>query len=336
MNQIFSYALVVIFAVLLPFQEWPDVNEHWVRNDYYVHLIKLIQELAGILEPRFIYSSEHENFFSGLWTEEKFRDYKLNYIKIPFVVAILFLINKISIRSKDEVLIFSPPFIFSLMTISNEPFAIFLITISYLLVYQRKILLPITVGFIATIVDRSMVANYFSICILVLYLRVPTKFFIYFICFISFIFLFFGLDVFKLLFDNWSFYGLSNQDITFNNEFGKRNLLALLATISGLYGWISIHPEPWFIYYFLVIFLFSFGLFICNIHEKLEFFIFICPVFIILAIIPTLSQARYYPILTLLFWRLTWIGFKFFLNSKLLFCSLFTLMTLCGLVISHL
>ncbi len=338
MNQIFSFLLVFIFAIFLPFQEWPDVNAHWDRGNYYVQLIKSIQELLGLLEPSFVYSNEHEHFFSGLWTQEKFRVYKLNLIKIPFVFVILFLINKVSIRCTGAALIFSPPFIFSLMTISNEPFAIFLIVISYLLVYQGKILLPITIGFIATIIDRSMIVNYSSIFLMLLYFRLPIKFFIWFsILFFSILsFLIIRQETIKYLLDNFYFYGIYWQDIIFNTYYGDRSFLALLATLSGLFGWISVRPEPWFIYYSLVIFLFIIGLFICDTHLKIEFLIFLFPVIAILFIISSLSQARYFPVLTLIFWQIVWVGFSSFFRSRFIFCSSFTLMIFYGLFLSHL
>jgi hypothetical protein len=337
MSQFFSYTLVFIFSMLLPFQEWPDANIHWERGGYYVQIIKYVQEIMGILEPDFIYNQEHSAFFSGLWTSEKFRVYSLNLVKIPFVFAIIFFINKISIHSTGSVLIFSPPLIFSLMTISLEPLAIFFTFLSYFLIYQKKILLPIAIGFIATLVDRSMIVNYLSIIILILYFNLKSSLFYKVIfTFILFIFfLFFSNDISYFLLDNWSFYGLNGQDILYNKEFGGRNILSLLATISGLYGWVSIRPEPWVFYYLINIILFLIGFFICNNQKKLEFFIFLIPVLVILSILPPVSQARYYPILTLIYWQMVWFGFNFFLKSNLVFCLLFTLMTFSGIVLSH-
>ncbi len=76
----------------------------------------------------------------------------------------------------------------------------------------------------------------------------------------------------------------------------------------GLYGWMSIRPFPFFLYYPVISLLFLVG-FLSSPAPRQSFFAALLLLsFLVLWIIPTLAQARYYPLLALVFWGMVVSG----------------------------
>lgn len=335
-NSFFNYLIMIVFAVLIPVQEWPDTSVHFERKTFYSQFILNFSQLLDIPYPKFL-ASENFSFFSDTYIYQTYRgDSLINLIKLIFIIPLFLTLNRFSLSLINEKLPFSPPLIFALLIPSLEPFAIALIIISFLYIKSGKIFTGAILGFIATIIDRSMVPSLVGIIILacIYSFNDKKKFYILIITSIFLLILFFynltlltqsPMD--RIL----NYYGISQGDINYNVQFGQKNIYALIASLSGLYGWMSLRPFPWFFYYGIIIVCFLIGFIKSSKEKKVQLFIFLIPTMIVLYILPPLSQARYYPILILLYWENILLGTKYILKKDEFVLFVITFMTIVGL-----
>ena len=352
-NNFGNYSLFFIFALLIPFQEWPDVNQHYqfkdyefssfsgqVLNDYIILLksiyIKLFDQILIFLEidqPLFLQKKEQILFFADTYLFYNFdNDYIINLIKLIFIIPIFFLVNKVSKFSLNKNICFAPPYIFSLMQSSIEPFAILLITVCYIFMISNKFFLGLFIGFIATMLDRSMVPSLLSILLflgIMQFLNFKKTNLAFFIIIISIIAA--GISIFYLNDLILKFYNLSYADKVYLSQFGRLNYIKLVSSLSGLYGWMTLRPFPWIMYYFLIITCFIFGAIKLEKMQKIQLFSFIAFTLFTIFNYPPFSQARFYPLLTLICWETILIGAKSLFGRIDYFISTVILMTFLGL-----
>ena len=331
----FNYLIMIIFVLLIPIQEWPDANTHFARENIYSEFILKISHFFNISYPKFL-ASNNFSFFSDKFIYQTYIGDKIpNLIKLILIIPLIYILNKFSVLTIDKSLSFSPPLIFALLATSLEPFAIGIMIIGFFYVKVKKFFLGFFLGFIATMIDRSMVPSFFGIIFLASYLVFNDKkkliFFIsvfFYIILVLYFTNFFSMSAVDPIF---SYYGLTDDEINYNLQFGERNIFALLASLSGLYGWMSLRPFPWFIYYTIVILCFAIGFLKTNKYKKFELLIFLMPTVIVLYFLPPLSQARYYPILILLYWENILLGAKILFKRDEVFSFLVLIMTSIGL-----
>jgi hypothetical protein len=322
-----NYFLVIVFAVLVPFSEWPDTSQHWHIKNSYANLIDILAQFFKIQDPTFLKTPQLD-FFSDTYFFYSFSFDSINLLKLIFIITIFYFLNLISLKYNKQVLIFSPPYIFSLLSISNEPFSIALITISYIFCLSNKFIFSTVIVFCATLIDRSAVPSLLSILVMIIYINFNLNK-LFFLIIFSFFFLFLILNL--SLDPLFSFYNITIDDFERSSIFGKKKYFSLIASLSGLYGWLTLRPFFWVLYYIIIIFFFIVG-FIKSDHEKKIFFL-ICFFFSFLTLefLPSLGQARYYPILTLLYWELIIIGVKNYFKRVDFFIFSVILMTILGL-----
>jgi hypothetical protein len=104
--------------------------------------------------------------------------------------------------------------------------------------------------------------------------------------------------------------------------------------LSGLYGWMSLRPFPWPVYYSIIIFFFIYGFYKSDRYKKILFVLFLFSSLITLKIIPPVSQARYFPILTLLYWESVLTGVKYIFGRIDIFIFTVTVMTTLGFLLA--
>ena len=336
-NSIANYFILALFISLHPFAEWPDANTYFERDYIFVNYIKNNLNFLYINFPSFK-SVVNSNFFSDtLFFDKNINSFLYNFLKLPFACLMLYFINFQSYKATKEVIVFSPVLIFSLLSISNEPFAITLIVISFFMILQKKLYLPIFLAILSVILDRAMLTSLIGI---ILYLIISNinfkinKYIILFLIFILFInlgFLIVNTDI-NFIKTILSFFGITYFDIESNQNFGSTNYLAIIASLSGLYGWMSLRPSPWFIYYSFVIGLFLIGFIYSDNQYKIKLICFVLPVILTLLILPPLSQARYFPILTIFYWEGIMHGAKIIFKGTNITIILILFMTFLGLL----
>lgn len=329
-----NFFLIFIFILFVPYQEWPDANQHFSANTIYSQMYRYIMDFFNLRNVEFV-QKENLNYFSGKFfffnTEI---DFWINTVKLIYVIPLFFILNKLSHLFDGGDIVFAPPLIFSILHPSAESFSIFLILLSFILCRSGNILSALVIGFLATLMDRSMVPTFSFIILLSFFLKIKnfkTQQLFFFIIIIFLIVSYFFLNGFYEYIFN--FYSLSKGDIHYLNKSGSNAYFALLASLSGLYGWMSLKPFPWFLYYFTIIFFFLLGLTKINQQKKIELFISFFVVFFLILLLPGLNQARYFPVLILLFWETILVGFKSIFARTDLFLYLVILSTVFGLFI---
>lgn len=336
-NSIANYILLFIFVALIPYQEWPDVNTHW-EMDSYSYIIRNISTYIGFIPITFEPSNNFSFFADKYIFESNISERFINLIKLLFIIPLFYSLNNISLKYSNRVLPFVPPLIFSILSSSIEVFAIFSIILSYIFIVSNRTLLSLIIGVLATFIDRSVVPSLVGIIIFATYLRFENYFRIHIILLISFltivslIIINFFISFDDIVLQIFGFYSISNNDLIYNQQFGERNYLALISSLSGLYGWMSLRPFPWFIYYSLIILAFLIGIYVSDGKKKLRFLFFLIPVVIVLYFLPPLSQARYFPLLTILYWETVLTGVKYIFNRTDIFIFLVIVMTIAGLL----
>ena len=172
-RQIFAYVLVICFAFLVPFQEWPDTYSHWnVSLKFYAKFLYDISDILGFQEIEFVHTKNFDFFSDQMVTVSEYRSYWINLLKLPFVILALAILNKAWAASIPHSggLPFAPPFYFSLMAISLEPFAIVISVFGFVLMQRKKIILGCFLGLVASLVDRSMAPTFGGLLLLGLYI----------------------------------------------------------------------------------------------------------------------------------------------------------------------
>lgn len=332
-----NYIILLLMVFLIPIQEWPDTNDHW-NNKIYSKALAAFTYIYGIVPPSFESSLNHSFFSDSLMFFSQWSDHFKNLPKLIFIIPSLYILNILSTSAVNRPLTFAPPFIFSILSVSLEPIAIIVITASYLLLLSKRIMLALFIAFVATLIDRSMVATLSGIIIYAAYIQFSIKFRYIFYIFLVLILLvlFSPLGFFEnIFFDILNYYGISKQEIAYNNQWGNNNIFALIASLSGLYGWMSIRPGPWILYYSIIIILFIIGFIKVDHEKKIEFLFFLIPTLAVLYILPPLSQARYFPILTLLYWETLLTGAKYLFGRIDILVFSVIGMTLIGLLLAH-
>lgn len=313
-NSLMNYLVMVVFVMLIPLQEWPDTSTHFERRSIYSEFYLNIIQYFNISYPKFIPSGDFSFFSDKLIYQTYTGDRIINLFKLIFIIPLFFIMNKFSYSLIDKKIPFSPPLIFALLASSLEPFAISFAVISYFFVKAKKFFFGILLGFLATIIDRSMLPTFIGIIVFCAYLgfNKRVKFYIIISIILYFIFSFYIISLSPRvpLDPILNYYGVTDDDFMYNNQFGDKNIYSLIVSMSGLYGWMSLRPFPWIFYYGIVILCFVIGYLQSSNFNKIELLIFLIPTLIVLYLLPPLSQARYYPILILLFWENILLGAK--------------------------
>ena len=334
-NSFANYFMMFVFVMLIPLQEWPDTSIHFERETIYSELFINIIQFFNLSYPKFIPSGDF-SFFSDKFIYQTFTgDRVINLFKLIFIIPLFFIMNKFSSSLINKNLPFAPPFIFSLLASSLEPFAISLVVISFLYAKAGKVFVAILLGYLSTLIDRSMLPSFISIIVLCTYFAFNNKAKFYILISVLFYFIFtlyiISLSPIATLDPILNIYGITNEDIIYNAQFGQNNTYALMASLSGLYGWMSLRPFHWIVYYGIVLFCFALGFYKNSNSKKIEFLIFLIPTMIVLYLLPPLSQARYYPILILLFWENILLGAKTIFKKDEIFTFQVIIMTTLGL-----
>lgn len=325
-----NYLLIIIFAVLVPFAEWPDSSQHWNSKFFYANLIDILRQIFKIEDPFFIKKSSNYYFSGTYFFYSNFFD-SINLLKLIFIIPMFYFLNLISLKYNKQVIIFSPPYIFSLLNISNEPFSIFLITLSYIFLISKKFFFSFLLITCSTLIDRSALPSLFTIVFIIIYTNFNFKKIFFFIIFFSFC-LFFIFNLNLLLDFFLSFFNLTEKDFITSSQFGKYNYFSLFLTLSGLYGWLSLKPFLWLLYYMIISFFFIIGFLKSDNKKKFFFITSLSFSFLTLYFLPSLGQARYFPILILLYWELIFIGVKNIFKRVDFFIFILILMTILGLL----
>lgn len=335
-NSIANYFLILVFVFLIPFEEWPDTNTYFVRDYFYSNYLNSMINFFDIKIPNFDTSSSFKFFSDKYIFNSNASGIYINIFKIPIAFSLLFIINFYSHKYLRGPIIFSPVFIFSILSISNEPFAITLITVAFIMSMSKKIYLPIFLSVLAVLIDRSMVTTFLGLLIYLSVINLSSNFIK--ISFIIIISIFFTILLLIISYLNIPIinnilllFGISDDVIIYNQLSGQNNIPALIASVSGLYGWMSLRPSPWFLYYPLVFVLFLVGILSSDSDSKFTFVCFLIPIIFTLILLPPLSQARYFPVFTILCWQSIMLGSKKVFGDIKITILLVTIMTMFGL-----
>lgn len=312
-NVVLSLTLMLIFFIGHSIHEWPDAHDQIERSisgeKFYppASVVDSYAESPVLSNTHTFFSSTHMYAPSGFPIAE-------NVYRAPFVIAFILLICYVFQVSGFKYASFSPPLIFALAQPSQEAFAIFIFVMGFVLIESRRIL-GFAILLLSTFIDRSMVPSVILLFFINFvpfaldYIKRPRLglFVCFFVAFLSK-----NIKPFHFLSEltsiDISFYNLSLDDVVYNSNFGERNIEALAASVMGLYGWMSIRPEPFWLYYLVVIIAFFYGFAKTDDETKSMFYASLTISILTMWILPPISQARYYPILCIVFWRVIYNG----------------------------
>jgi hypothetical protein len=314
---VFSSLLIIIFMALVPIVEWPDAMDHIERRlaNETIYPFDFFSLLSQIDYPTL---NRHHNFFSDQHIYQLSPDNLfINLERLPIILFFCFTIYGFAKRFGSGLILFCPPLIFSLAAPSQEVVAILMLLIA--VVVQRKLAIgTVLFSLLAMVFDRSMVPNATflilysvsaafralvlnrrSVLVLGLFLLIFSK-------------LFSPLVLIDLLNETKiTFYGFAVSDLDGLSQFGQSNLLALIVSTMGLYGWLSIRPFPFFIYYLGLAYLFLVGFLSSQPKTQSLFIALFLVSYCVLWLLPPLAQARYYPLLSMMFWGIIMEGVIF-------------------------
>jgi hypothetical protein len=336
----FAYVLVITFTVFVPITEYPDALEHISRKQqgqtFYPFDIFLALEELSIPTLNNTYS-----IFADQYMYLPAADYFLiNLQRLPIVLGLILGIYLLVRITKGRLLFFCPPLIYSLIAPSQEVFAIIAILASLVLSYKSR-LGAILFAVLSVLIDRSMAP---SATFLLLYVvahpfravvtnRKFTLLASVFIIFVTSI-----LSPLDLI--GWAdgdtnlFFNITSWDIIAAAEVGQNKFLALAASTMGLYGWLSIRPFPFWIYYPVITLLFVVGFVISKPSVQSIFISLFLVSYLVLWLIPSLGQARYYPLQTIAFWSMVISGARAVKINLIAYYCFITLATVAGCLIS--
>lgn len=335
-NSIANYFLILVFVFLIPFEEWPDTNTYFVRDYFYSNYLNSMINFFDIKIPNFDTSNSFKFFSDKYIFNSNASSIYINIFKIPIAFSLLFIINFYSNKYLRGPIIFSPVFIFSILSISNEPFAITLITVAFIISMSKKKYLPIFLSLLAVLIDRSMVTTFLGLLIYLSIINLSSNFkkisfIITILIFFTFLLLIISYLNIPIINNILLLFGITDDVIIYNQLRGQNNIPALIASISGLYGWMSLRPSPWFLYYPLVFVLFIVGILRSDSDSKFTFVCFLIPIIFTLILLPPLSQARYFPVFTILCWQSIMLGSKKVFGDIKITILFITIMTMFGL-----
>jgi hypothetical protein len=330
----------MIFMALIPITEWPDSYENISRAAYGLKSYPLnaayLNEIIADRNPltdRF--------FFGDLYFFKPKLDYYLSNIeRLPIVLGMLATLYFGASKNKSKELPFTPPLVFAICAPSQEAIAIFILTLAFVLSEYRKTA-PIILCGIALALDRSMLPEATFLLLILIFpffrrLVLSPRSVITAMLFLAFFCNYFkASEIFSIHpFDQIKIMGISHWDIEYFADSGKNNIKALATSIMGLYGWMSIRPYPFWIYYCLIGSLFAIGFIRVSWSTRSFFCSLFIPSYIVMWLIPTLSQARYYPLLTIVFWSITFFGAQSIKFSKSALSIFILLSTFIGCVVA--
>jgi len=340
LDLIFVCMLVVIFSLLVPATEWPDAMDHIARKlaQTTIYPIEVFWSYTNLQPP--VLNGEHSVFADHYMYRPSFDYFLTNLDRLPvvmmLVIGLYFLANKVN----GELFLFCPPLIYSLASPSQEAIAVFILLAAGI-VSQKSPLGTVLLAFLSMIIDRSMVP---SAVFLALYAAVaPFRYCVMNrrLVLLAGLLLLAATSVVSpsdLIGDSSNktrlIYGLAVEDIRIAAEHGQHKFLALAASTMGLYGWMSIRPFPFWIYYPTIMLLFLIGFRTSNPSQQSICITLFLISYLVMWSMPSLAQSRYYPLLTLAFWAMVFSGARAINVSEISFYSFVTLTTIAGCVAS--
>lgn len=313
-NLLFACVLALIFGLLIPITEWPDAMDHLSRKatQQTIYPPDLSSLLASLPTP--ILNGEHRFFADHYMYQPQSRYFLVNLERLPFVLTAIVALYLLASKVDIELLLFCPPLIFSLAAPSQEVIAIYILLVAAI-ISHKHVTAAVLLAVLSIAIDRSMAP---SAAFLVLYAAVPLFRAIVLerkAVAIAGVLLLIGASLVSPLdlisgADNTSrlILGLTVEDIRDGAQHGGQKFLALAASTMGLYGWMSIRPFPLWIYYPAIMLLFAVGFLASQPSQQSLFLALLLLSCGVLWLMPPLSQARYFPLLTVVFWGIVLRG----------------------------
>lgn len=311
---VFSCLLAVIFIAVIPIVEWPDAWDHITRRlahqTYYPP--DLLSDYVNLPAP--VPNGEHI-FFGDHYMYLPLGSYfGVNLERLPIVVMTLFVLYWLASKVENAHLLFCPPIIFALAGPSQEAIAILMLLFAVVIRHKYQVGAAL-LAILSMLIDRSMTP---SAVFFLLYVALPSVRAIalnFRLMVIIGVLLIVGTNLISpldLIGDTENktklILSLTVEDVRDAAQHGGQKYLALAASVMGLYGWMSIRPFPFWIYYPLIMLLFSVGFLTSQRAQQSLFIALLSLTIVVLWLMPTLSQARYYPLLALSFWAMVISG----------------------------
>lgn len=311
-----SIILALIFLMLIPITEWPDAYTNILRSSdglkFYppnaTYLLKIMGHLESIRGEENTFFKEAYKFFP----QNKL--FLANLSRLPLVICMILISHSLAKKKGEYALPLTPPLVFSLCNPSQESVAIFILLCAFLIMVRHKYISTL-LCILSVTIDRSMAPNAaFLILINIspyvrLLLSSPKS-----ILLIAFILIFItqryqAVDIFSIpYFSQFELLGITHWEVKYNADFGKNNLYALAASVMGLYGWMSIRPFPFWIYYPVIAIFFMLGFKKSDWSRRGLFLALLLVSYLTMWLLPPVSQARYYPLLTISAWSIIFSG----------------------------
>ncbi len=311
---VFACALVVIFTLLVSVMEWPDAMEHISRKltQQTTYPFDFFSSYANLQAP--VLNGDHSVFADHYMYLPRSSYFWINLERLPLVLMIVAALYLLANRVGGTLLLFCPPLIYSLAAPSQEVIAISIVLFA-VIVLRRYPAFALLLAFLSMQIDRSMVPSAIFITLFavaspfrtaVTNQRVILSVGLLLVIATSFVS---PLDLIGAADNKIKLgFGFTAEDIKDTAQFGQRKLFALAASTMGLFGWMSVRPFPFWLYYPSIIFLFIVGFATSNSQRK-SIFIALCLLsYLVLWLFPSFAQARYYPLLTLAFWGMVISG----------------------------
>lgn len=337
---VFACVLAVIFALLVPVTEWPDAMDHIARRlaEQTIYPPDIFSSFVGLQKP--VLNGEH-SVFADHYMYRPFSGYfGINLERLLVVLALIGGLHLLATKTNSGLLLFCPPLIYSLVAPSQEVVAI-AILLAAAVISRKCAAGAVLLTALSVAIDRSMVPNAAFLALYAVvspFRSVVTDRRVVLLAGLLLLIttsLVSPLDLIGVV-DNKTrlVFGFTVEDIRDGAEHGRHKFLALAASTMGLYGWLSIRPFPFLIYYPVIILLFTVG-FVSSQPPRQSIFIALFLLsYLVLWLIPSLAQARYYPLLTLAFWSMVISGAQAIKISLIAFYGFVTLTTAAGCVVS--
>lgn len=311
---VFSCLLAVIFIALIPLVEWPDAWDHIARRlahqTYYPP--DILSDYANL--PEAVLNGGHIFFGDQYMYRPLGAYFWANLERLPIVVMALLVLYWLASKVDNAHLLFCPPIIFALAGPSQEAIAICLLLVAVVIRHKYQVGAAL-LAVLSLLIDRSMAP---SAAFFLLYAGLPSVRAIvlnFRVMMVIGVLLIVGTNLISPLdligdSDNKTklILGLTVEDVRDATQHGGQKYLALASSTMGLYGWMSIRPFPFWIYYPLIMLLFSVGFLTSQRAQQSLFIALLTLTAFVLWLMPTLSQARYYPLLALSFWAMVISG----------------------------
>lgn len=340
LDLVFSCALAIVFTLLVSVMEWPDAMDHISRKQAQLTIYPpdILSSYENLPHPS--YNGEH-SVFSDHYMYQPVKSYFwINLERLPLVLAIIVGLSLIAKKANCELLLFCPPLIFSFVAPSQEVLAISIL-IAAAVLSRRNAMVSVLLAVGSMFIDRSMVPNAFFVG---LYATLPSfrtvvrdrrLILLIGVVLVIATSLVSPLDVIDIgnLKASLAF-GISVEDVMDGAEHGQQKFSALAASTMGLFGWMSIRPWPFWIYYPATIVLFAVGFLKSQPSRQSLFIALFLLTYLVLWLIPSLAQARYFPLLTLMFWGMVMTGVDAINMKRIVLYSFVILATAIGCVVS--